>query len=136
MSALSTPTAHTNPTPEKGATMPTTYVDFVDTSAVAHAIGNLRHWIEEARTTARAKGECTPSVVVAAEHLLAALEKGAIEDREYGSYDLALPVEERCGAYYGKWGRACSRRDGHINERHRDGEISWTDEMAEMEAGR
>ena len=110
-------------------TEPTTHVAAVEASAVAHAMRNLQHWIDAYRGV---PGEAMPPVVVAAQHLLAQLDPAAIEDREYHSYDLTLPVEDRCGAFYGKWGRACSRRAGHVNARHRDGEISWTDEMAEV----
>lgn len=59
----------------------------------------------------------------------AEMTEASAEDREYVRVDLALPVEQRCGHHYPKWGRTCSRRAGHINDRHRDGEISWTDEM-------
>lgn len=100
---------------------------------IRHAMVNLQTWIDRYQGV---PGEAMPPVVVAAQHLLSVLDPRAIEDREYHSYDLALPISRRCGAEYGKWGRSCSRRLGHINESHRDGEISWTDEMAEMEAGR
>lgn len=52
------------------------------------------------------------------------------EDREYVEVDLRLPVEQQCGHELGRYGRVCSRRADHVNERHRSGEVSWTDEMA------
>jgi hypothetical protein len=60
------------------------------------------------------------------------LTPAQIEDREYVRVDLSLPVSERCGAPF-THGRTCSRRANHVNERHRDGEISWTDAMASAE---
>jgi hypothetical protein len=64
------------------------------------------------------------------------LTEAQAEDLEYHRVDLSLPAEQRCGHRYPKWGRVCSRRAGHVNERHRDGEISWTDEMAAQEAAK
>lgn len=97
--------------------------------ATRHAVENLKVWIDRWREENGGKG-VTPPVIVAAEHLLRTLDPAAIEDREYHSYDLQLPEVRRCGAEYPLWGRTCSRRLGHINESHRDGEISWTDERA------
>lgn len=95
---------------------------------IRHAMVNLQEWIDRYR--AENPGTVTMPVVAAAEHLLRQLDPAAIEDREYHSYDLQLPISRRCGAD-SPWGRRCSRRLGHINARHRDGEISWTDEMAQ-----
>lgn len=71
-------------------------------------------------------------LIGAAEAVLRVTSPAAVEDREYMTVDLTLPVSERCGAEYGKWGRVCSRRAGHVSPDHRDLEFSWADEMKEM----
>jgi hypothetical protein len=56
------------------------------------------------------------------------------EDLGYGT----IPGEE-CGAVYGpvkRWGGItfrCTRHKGHVHHRHRNCEISWTDEMTAKE---
>jgi hypothetical protein len=56
----------------------------------------------------------------------------ATEDREYATVDVALSAAERCGALNAELGRVCTRRARHASERHRDGELSWTQDMAEQ----
>jgi len=92
-----------------------------------HAIDNLAHWVEQYR--AENVGKATLPVVAAAEHLLRVASPEAVEDREYYN-DIELPRSERCLAK-GPYGRICSRRYQHVSERHRDMEVSWTDEMVE-----
>lgn len=59
------------------------------------------------------------------------------EDREYVAVDLSLPADQRCG-HVGQIivgvTRTCSRRASHVNDRHRDGEISWTNAMPRRHA--
>lgn len=92
--------------------------------AIRHAMANLEVWLD--RYHAENLGKATLPVVAAAEHLLRQLDPAAIEDREYHSYDLALPISRRCGSR-GEYGRTCSRRLGHFSPTHRDGEISWSE---------
>jgi hypothetical protein len=77
-------------------------------------------------------GERNPrDLIGVAEAVLRATSPEAVEDREYMTVDLNLPASERCGDEYGRWGRVCSRRDGHVSPTHRDLEFSWTDKMKE-----
>lgn len=92
------------------------------------ALDNLAHWVGEVEAGRRGPD----AVMIAAKALLRVTSPAAVEDREYLTVDLNLPVSERCGAEYGKWGRVCSRRAGHVSPDHRDMEFSWTDEMKEM----
>ena len=61
-------------------------------------------------------------VLIAAQQLLRVMSPEAVEDREYFTQ---LGQGEACGEV-GMYGRACSRRKGHVNETHRDMEYSWT----------
>jgi hypothetical protein len=49
------------------------------------------------------------------------------ENLEYTRGD--VPGDQECGHYYPKWGRVCRLRKGHQSARHRECEISWTNEM-------
>ena len=92
-------------------------------SSISHAVDNLQVWVT--RWKDEHVGEPTIPVVAAAEHLLRVMSPEAVEDREYHTVDLALPVTARCGAYGSRTGRTCSRRYGHVSDTHRDGEITW-----------
>lgn len=85
-----------------------------------HMLDNLGRWVAEVEA-----GRETPdAVVLAAKALLRVTSPAAVEDREYYT-DMVLPAEQRCGAEYGRWGRVCSRRAGHVSPDHRDMEFSW-----------
>lgn len=88
-----------------------------------HMLDNLAHWVGEVEAGRRGP----EAVVTAAKALLRVTSPAAVEDRDYYS-DLELPASERCGAEYGRWGRVCNRRAGHVSPDHRDLEFSWTDE--------
>ena len=91
---------------------------------VQAALDNLERQVKRVEA-----GETEPdAVMIAAKALLRVTSPAAVEDREYYT-DMVLPAEQRCGAEYGKWGRVCSRRAGHVSPDHRDMEFSWTDEV-------
>lgn len=92
-------------------------------AATQHALDNLERQVKRVEA-----GETEPdAVMIAAKALLRVTSPAAVEDREYYS-DLKLPAKQRCGAEYGRWGRVCNRRAGHVSTAHRDLEFSWTDE--------
>lgn len=91
-----------------------------------HMLDNLGRWVAEVEAGRRGP----EAVVAAAKALLRVTSPEAVEDREYYA-DLTLPADKRCGAEYGRWGRVCSRRAGHVSTSHRDLEFSWTDAMKE-----
>ena len=87
---------------------------------VQAALDNLERQVKRVEA-----GETEPdAVMIAAKALLRVTSPAAVEDREYYT-DMVLPAEQRCGAEYGKWGRVCSRRAGHVSPDHRDMEFSW-----------
>lgn len=89
-------------------------------SIVIHA----RETLEKQLVRYRAGGS-VDGVIVAAEQLLRVTSPAAVEDREYFSVDLGLPISQRCGEVSERWGRKCSRRAGHVHPNHRDAEVSW-----------
>lgn len=88
--------------------------------ATQGALDHLARYVQRVKNGERPASD----LIGVAEAVLRVTSPAAVEDREYYT-DMVLPAEQRCGAEYGKWGRVCSRRAGHVSPDHRDMEFSW-----------
>lgn len=92
-------------------------------STVRFALDNLDRMLREVEAGKRG----TDALRIAAEQVLRVTSPAAIEDREYHTIDLALPISEQCG-HHGPYGRVCDRRANHVSPDHREAEVSWKGE--------
>jgi len=93
-------------------------------STTQFALDNLARQIARVDAGELTVAAGADAIRVAADALLRVTSPAAVEDREYFTVDLGLPISARCAAR-GDNGLVCSRRDNHVSPTHRCAEISW-----------